>query len=132
LGDVGCIDGCILPHHYLTSLRGNRVLVEIKQQDGVRLLATLRTREPMALAIELTVVLTTGDQSERERVLVTVSKMIENLRYCGASSCGCEDCVRYQVEAIVSHCRLASCEVSTRLLPPDRIITDTRAFCVGL
>jgi hypothetical protein len=87
------------------------MLIEVRRDADEAFRVILRTLTPPGMEIELRV---TPFAKTREpgRALSEVSRIIEDLRFCGLSACQCFECVRHQVRAIIGHCQLASCEVS--------------------
>jgi hypothetical protein len=85
------------------------MLIDLKHDQAGRVLfATLRTRKPPTIEIELSIVPHSTDH-DANRNLAQVVRMLEHLRFWEGGSCDCAECIRHQVRAIMSYCR---CEVS--------------------
>jgi len=100
------------------------MLIEMRRNSERHLQASLRTLKPPSLEIELKITPFAGEP-EADRAFAEVSRIVDSLRFCGISACGCPECVLHQVRAIISQCQLASCEVSAtiRLKDKNEVIT---------
>jgi hypothetical protein len=90
------------------------MLIDVSQDPGRGFRATLRTLKSPRTEIELRVKPLAANP-EPDRSLLEVSRIVEALRFCGLDVCECYECVRHQVRAIVSQCKLASCEASATI-----------------
>jgi hypothetical protein len=86
--------------------------------DPVRgcLQALLQIPEPPNARIELEIKLVGAGGASTERAMARVSRIIDDLRFCGVSAWSCAACARHQVNAMIRYCEgqaeLSACKLS--------------------
>jgi hypothetical protein len=89
--------------------------------DPVRghLQALLRITGPPNAQIELEIKLIGAGGASTERAMAKVSRIIDDLRFCGVSAGSCAACARHQLNAMVRYCEgqaeLSACKFSAIL-----------------
>ncbi len=86
--------------------------------DPVRghLQALLRITELPNAQIELEIKLVGASGASTERAMAEVSRIIDDLRFCGVSAGSCAACARHQLNAMIRYCEsqaeLSACKLS--------------------